>query len=134
MHNFLFWLCERKMESLLHSTSATYLVPKFPKLITYNQNSCLAFARNSVIVGAKRSNKKKNNNDNNKEDSHSFFSKADEDNLFFPEAVLLKEVLSLFVAFAFLVSIILMGFIVYCYIYDFFNKVLIFMEFVSSCL
>lgn len=59
-----------------------------------------------MIVGAKRSNKKKNNNDNNKEDthSHSFLSKADEDGLFFPEAVLLKEVFSFFAAFAFLVS------------------------------
>ncbi|KAJ4721962.1 30S ribosomal S6 [Melia azedarach] len=74
------------MESLLHTTSATFLGPKLPKLRINNRNSCLTFARKSVIVGAKKNYKK-----NNKEDNHSFFPKPDEEALFFPEAVLLKE-------------------------------------------
>ncbi|KAJ0093565.1 hypothetical protein Patl1_24829 [Pistacia atlantica] len=76
------------MDSLLQTTSATSLASKLLKLSVHKQsNSFLTFARKSVIVSAKKSSKK----DTNKEDTHSFFAKPEEDSLFFPEAVLLKE-------------------------------------------
>ncbi|KAJ0035229.1 hypothetical protein Pint_24293 [Pistacia integerrima] len=76
------------MDSLLHTTSATSLASKLLKLSVHKQsNSFLTFARKSVIVSAKKSSKK----NTNKEDTHSFFAKPEEDSLFFPEAVLLKE-------------------------------------------
>lgn len=80
------------MESLLlqHPSCgcATYLPLTLPRPIINNQNTFLNFSRRkSLIVRAK---KKKSNN---KEDNHNFF-KSDDSELFFPEAVLLKEVFS----------------------------------------
>ncbi|KAL5782087.1 hypothetical protein ACOSP7_007116 [Xanthoceras sorbifolium] len=82
------------MESLLLQPvcgSSTYLSPKLSKPITNNQNTYLTFPRRkSVIVRAKKNTNNKNNY-KNKEDSDNLFFKPDESDVFFPEAVLLKE-------------------------------------------
>ena len=102
------------MEALTNTSSAAYLTPKASnsaiKISSFlrNQNPYMKFAngyfpislsrpfttqklcaghRDSVIVGAKKNHK------NKKPDTHSFVPKPEEANEFFPEAVLLKEVL-----------------------------------------
>lgn len=102
------------MEALTNSSSAAYLTPKASNFANEfssflrNQNPYAKFAngyfpiflsrpfttqklcaghRDSVIVGAKKNNK------NKKPDTHSFVPKPEEATEFFPEAVLLKEVL-----------------------------------------
>ena len=108
------------MEALLQcSTSSVYLLSNVPKMMTsngirVNYNHCLISANGyssssssspfsspkltvgqrksgSVIVRAKKKDKK--------EDNHSFIPKPDETTGFFPEAVLLKEVIFVLVVY-----------------------------------
>lgn len=108
------FLSRAPMEALTNTSSAAYLTPKASnsaiKISSFlrNQNPYMKFAngyfpislsrpfttqklcaghRDSVIVGAKKNHK------NKKPDTHSFVPKPEEANEFFPEAVLLKEVL-----------------------------------------